>query len=242
MALMKLDAGTHMAEQGRLISCRISSLVLALFIKFFAGPLAMAIICFIVGLRGDVLRVAIIQVSTDRLSANRNCDFHHSCACKGLIASVGASALPKSMTSFMIAKEYGLHADVISTAKKERPEGAVHKFVFASQFFLIFFGYYTHKKGVERMALVQAKETCSMSYQVPTLTATNYPIWAIKVKSIFDTHGLLETVEPRALGEEPDAKKSKQALPFLFQAIPEDIVLQMSSHTDPKKVWDVLKS
>ncbi|XP_022001652.1 uncharacterized protein LOC110899085 [Helianthus annuus] len=92
------------------------------------------------------------------------------------------------------------------------------------------------------MAMIQAKETGSMSYQVPTLTSTNYPIWAIKVKSILDAHGLLETIEPRALGEDPDSKKSKQALAFLFQAIPEEMVLQMSSYTDPKKVWDGLKT
>ncbi|KAK9054599.1 hypothetical protein SSX86_025678 [Deinandra increscens subsp. villosa] len=91
------------------------------------------------------------------------------------------------------------------------------------------------------MAMVQTKEAGTMSYQVPTLTATNYPVWAIKVKSILDAHGLLETVEPRTLGEEPNATKSKQALAFLFQAIPEEMVLQMSSHTDPKKVWDGLK-
>ncbi|KAD7117301.1 hypothetical protein E3N88_04569 [Mikania micrantha] len=92
------------------------------------------------------------------------------------------------------------------------------------------------------MALVQAKEAGSMSCQVPTLTATNYPVWAIKVKSILDAHGLLETVEPRILGEEPDAKKSKQALAFLFQAIPEEMVLQMSGYNDPKQVWDELKT
>ncbi|GKF93283.1 hypothetical protein Tco_0280002, partial [Tanacetum coccineum] len=28
---------------------------------------------------------------------------------------------------------------------------------------------------------------------------------------------------------------------FLFQAIPEDMVLQMASYTDPKQVWDDLK-
>lgn len=92
------------------------------------------------------------------------------------------------------------------------------------------------------MALIQAKEAGSMSYQIPMLTATNYPVWAIKVKSILDAHGLLETVEPRNLGEESDAKKSKQALAYLLQAIPEEMVLQMSSHTDPKKVWDGLKT
>lgn len=92
------------------------------------------------------------------------------------------------------------------------------------------------------MAMIQSKEAGTMSYQVPILTATNYPVWAIKVKSILDAHGLLETVEPRTLGEEPETKKSKQALAFLLQAIPEEMVLQMSSHTDPKKVWDGLKT
>ncbi|GKC13722.1 putative zinc finger, CCHC-type containing protein [Tanacetum coccineum] len=85
------------------------------------------------------------------------------------------------------------------------------------------------------MAIVPVKEAGSMSYQVPVLTATNYPVWVVKVKSIMDAYGLWGTVEPRALGEEPDAKKSKQALAFLFQAIPEDMVLQMASYTDPKQ-------
>nr|GEX05535.1 putative zinc finger, CCHC-type [Tanacetum cinerariifolium] len=92
------------------------------------------------------------------------------------------------------------------------------------------------------MSLVPVKVAGSMSYQVPVLTATNYPVWAIKVKSVMDAYGLWGTVEPRALDEEPDAKKSKQALSFLFQAIPEDMVLQMASYTDPKQVWDGLKT
>ncbi|GKA64327.1 anticodon-binding aminoacyl-tRNA synthetase, class 1a, partial [Tanacetum coccineum] len=82
----------------------------------------------------------------------------------------------------------------------------------------------------------------SMSYQVPILTSVNYPVWSVKVKSIMDAYGLWGTVEPRGLGEEPDEKKSKQALAFLFQAIPEDMVLQMASYTDPKQVWDGLKT
>ncbi|GJR77107.1 putative zinc finger, CCHC-type containing protein [Tanacetum coccineum] len=81
-------------------------------------------------------------------------------------------------------------------------------------------------KKTIRMALVP-KEGGSMSYQVPVLTSTNYPVWVVKVKSIMDAYGLWGTVEPRTLGEEPDEKKSKQALAFLFQAIPEDMVLQM---------------
>ncbi|KAK9063459.1 hypothetical protein SSX86_017329 [Deinandra increscens subsp. villosa] len=92
------------------------------------------------------------------------------------------------------------------------------------------------------MAMVPVKEGGSMAFQCPALTPTNYPVWVVKVKSIMDAYGILEAVEPRALGAEPDAKKAKQALAFLFQAIPEEMVLQMASFTDPKQVWDGLKT
>jgi len=69
-----------------------------------------------------------------------------------------------------------------------------------------------------RRALVPAKEGGLMSYQVPVLTPTNYPVWAVKVKTIMDAYGMWETVRPRALGEEPNSKKKKKALTFLFQS------------------------
>ncbi|GJU56764.1 auxin efflux carrier component 5-like protein [Tanacetum coccineum] len=79
--------GLFMAKQDKLIACGTSLTVIAIVLKFFAGPAAMAISCIAVGLHGDVLRVAIMQ-----------------------------AALPQSITSFIYAKEYGLHADVLSTA------------------------------------------------------------------------------------------------------------------------------
>ncbi|XP_076918452.1 auxin efflux carrier component 5-like [Bidens hawaiensis] len=79
--------GLFMAKQEKLIACGTSMTVLAIVLKFFAGPAAMAISCIAIGLHGDVLRVAIIQ-----------------------------SAIPQSITSFIYAKEYGLHPDVLSTA------------------------------------------------------------------------------------------------------------------------------
>ncbi|KAG1330895.1 Auxin efflux carrier component 5 [Cocos nucifera] len=54
---------------------------------FSMGPAAMAIGAMAVGLRGDLLRVSIIL-----------------------------AALPQSISSFIFAREYGLHADVLSTA------------------------------------------------------------------------------------------------------------------------------
>lgn len=57
-----MDAGIFMALQEKVISCGPSLTVIGLVLKFIAGPAAMAISAIIVGLRGDVLRVAIIQV------------------------------------------------------------------------------------------------------------------------------------------------------------------------------------
>ncbi|KAL8166246.1 hypothetical protein V2J09_007745 [Rumex salicifolius] len=79
--------GMFMALQEKLIACGPSLTVFGMVLKFIAGPSAMAIGAIAVGLRGDVLRVAIIQ-----------------------------AALPQSITSFIYAKEYKVHADVLSTA------------------------------------------------------------------------------------------------------------------------------
>ncbi|KAL5058615.1 hypothetical protein RYX36_030219 [Vicia faba] len=79
--------GIFMALQEKVISCGTSLTIFGLVLKFIAGPAAMAISAIVVGLRGDVLRIAIIQ-----------------------------AAIPQSITSFIFAKEYGLHADVLSTA------------------------------------------------------------------------------------------------------------------------------
>ncbi|CAN1331436.1 Auxin efflux carrier component 5 [Linum perenne] len=79
--------GIFMALQEKLIACGPSLTVIGMVLRFIAGPAAMAIGSIAVGLHGDVLRVAIIQ-----------------------------AALPQSITSFIFAKEYGLHAEVLSTA------------------------------------------------------------------------------------------------------------------------------
>jgi hypothetical protein len=51
-----------MALQEKVISCGPSLTLFGLVLKFIAGPAAMAISAIVVGLRGDVLRIAIIQV------------------------------------------------------------------------------------------------------------------------------------------------------------------------------------
>ncbi|KAK9042615.1 hypothetical protein V6N11_017682 [Hibiscus sabdariffa] len=79
--------GTFMALQEKIVACGTNLTIFGMVLKFIAGPAAMAVGAIAVGLHGDVLRVAIIQ-----------------------------AAVPQSITSFIFAKEYGMHADVLSTA------------------------------------------------------------------------------------------------------------------------------
>jgi auxin efflux carrier family len=59
---MLIYSGIFMALQEKVISCGPSLTLFGLVLKFIAGPAAMAISAIVVGLRGDVLRIAIIQV------------------------------------------------------------------------------------------------------------------------------------------------------------------------------------
>ncbi|XP_022966048.1 auxin efflux carrier component 5 [Cucurbita maxima] len=81
------NMGIFMALQEKLIACGATLTIIGMVLKFIAGPAAMAIGSIAMGLHGDVLRVAIIQ-----------------------------AAVPQSITSFIYAKEYGLHPEVFSTA------------------------------------------------------------------------------------------------------------------------------
>ncbi|KAC9475832.1 hypothetical protein E3N88_45774 [Mikania micrantha] len=95
--------------------------------------------------------------------------------------------------------------------------------------------------GKEDAVIVPARETGSMSYQCPVLTNTNYQVWSIRVRTIMDANRLWEAVEP-TIGAVVDQRKSKMAFAFLFQAIPEDLVLQLAGYGDAKQVWDALKT
>ncbi|KAJ9557502.1 hypothetical protein OSB04_012116 [Centaurea solstitialis] len=79
--------GLFMALQEKIFGCGVMPAVLGIVLRFVVAPATMAIGSFAVGLRGDVLHMVIIQ-----------------------------AALPQAVSSFVFAKEYGLHANVLSTA------------------------------------------------------------------------------------------------------------------------------
>ncbi|KAJ0491189.1 hypothetical protein HanIR_Chr12g0561201 [Helianthus annuus] len=80
-----------------------------------------------------------------------------------------------------------------------------------------------------------------ITFQCPILTASNYTTWAIKMEAIMEAQGLWESVEP-AVGVAVDEKKSKTARAFIFQAIPEDLLMQVAKKKTAKEVWESLKT
>ncbi|OMO77452.1 Auxin efflux carrier [Corchorus olitorius] len=84
MAMFSL--GLFMASRPSIIACGIRLAVVAMAMKFMAGPALMAAASAAFGLKGESLRVAIVQ-----------------------------AALPQGIVPFVFAKEYNVHPDVLST-------------------------------------------------------------------------------------------------------------------------------
>ncbi|KAL6001620.1 Peptidyl-prolyl cis-trans isomerase NIMA-interacting protein 1 [Asimina triloba] len=86
MAMFSL--GLFMALQPKLIACGNSVATFAMAVRFLTGPAVMAAASIAIGLRGVLLRVAIVQ----------------------------QAALPQGIVPFVFAKEYNVHPDILSTA------------------------------------------------------------------------------------------------------------------------------
>nr|GEV07010.1 putative zinc finger, CCHC-type [Tanacetum cinerariifolium] len=61
------------------------------------------------------------------------------------------------------------------------------------------------------------------------------------MEAIMDAQGLWESIEPTA-SVAVDEKKSKMARAFIFQAIPEDILMQVAKKKTAREVWESLKT
>ncbi|KAJ9551625.1 hypothetical protein OSB04_015670 [Centaurea solstitialis] len=83
-----------------------------------------------------------------------------------------------------------------------------------------------------------SKEGSSLSFHVPMLNGTNYTVWAIRMKVILNVHQVWNTIDPGS----NDHKKNNIAIAVLFQAIPEDLILQVGTMSTSKAIWDAIKT
>ncbi|GKA86284.1 zinc finger, CCHC-type containing protein [Tanacetum coccineum] len=73
------------------------------------------------------------------------------------------------------------------------------------------------------------------------LKPSNYSLWAIQMQIILEANGLWEMIEPNEKTQ-ADNKKDKTAIAFLYQAFPEEQLLQITKHKTAKAIWDALKT
>ncbi|XP_066351663.1 uncharacterized protein [Miscanthus floridulus] len=82
----------------------------------------------------------------------------------------------------------------------------------------------------------------------PTLTATNYTSWSIRVQAIMEEQGWWEVVEPSegnsAAGAvtEALAGKDKKVRAHFFQCLSDKLLMQVAKKKTGKEVWDSLKA
>nr|GEY37490.1 zinc finger, CCHC-type [Tanacetum cinerariifolium] len=73
------------------------------------------------------------------------------------------------------------------------------------------------------------------------LKPPNYSLWAIRMQIILEANGLWEMIEPNEKTQ-ADNKKDKTAIAFLYQALTEDQLLQITKHKTAKAIWNALKT
>ncbi|GJZ84110.1 zinc finger, CCHC-type containing protein [Tanacetum coccineum] len=78
-------------------------------------------------------------------------------------------------------------------------------------------------------------------FQCPMLKGANYTTWAIRMQIILEANGLWEMIEPNEKTQ-ADNKKDKTAIAFIYQALPEEQLLQITKHKTAKAIWDALKT
>ena len=85
----------------------------------------------------------------------------------------------------------------------------------------------------------------------PTLTATNYTSWSIRVGAIMEEQGWWEIVEPpetdpatalTAAQTATQVTKDKKIRTHLFQCLSDDLLMQVAKKKTGKEVWDALKA
>ena len=82
------------------------------------------------------------------------------------------------------------------------------------------------------------KESSRTSIKFPMLTTSNYTVWCMRMKIALKVSEVWETIEPGI----KDEKKNNMAIAFLFQSIPEALILQVGDLDTAKGVWDAIKS
>nr|GEZ16377.1 zinc finger, CCHC-type [Tanacetum cinerariifolium] len=96
-------------------------------------------------------------------------------------------------------------------------------------------------EGKNKEIIVHKEVTSLSQFQFPILKSINYTVWALSIKTILWANGLLDVIEPSD-NAQLDIKKDMAATAYLYQALPEDMILQVASCNSAKKIWEALQT
>lgn len=91
------------------------------------------------------------------------------------------------------------------------------------------------------MEVFKSKEG-SVGLSYPMLTKSNYTAWSIKMKVNMQAHGIWGAIESKDSEAVVDDKVDKVAMTAIFQAIPEDILLNLAEKKTSKDAWTTIKT
>nr|GEY86422.1 zinc finger, CCHC-type [Tanacetum cinerariifolium] len=87
----------------------------------------------------------------------------------------------------------------------------------------------------------EVSTTSTPQFHCSMLKPSNYSLWEIRMQIILEANGLWEMIEPLETTQ-ADNKKDKTVIAFLYQALPEEQLLQITKHKTAKAIWDALKT
>ncbi|WJZ97479.1 hypothetical protein VitviT2T_016081 [Vitis vinifera] len=95
-------------------------------------------------------------------------------------------------------------------------------------------------EGDQSKTLAVVKPTvrgASIPSQYPTLSETNYGIWAVKMKIILRSLGVWSVIE----GGDTNDDKDQGAMVAISQAVPDDVMMAIAEKKTAKGAWDALR-
>ncbi|XP_076883237.1 uncharacterized protein LOC143531940 [Bidens hawaiensis] len=76
------------------------------------------------------------------------------------------------------------------------------------------------------------------AFQSPMLTATNYTVWAIRMKVLLNVHKVWDTIDLGAT----DDDKNNIAIALIYQSIPEATIMQVGNLESAREIWNAIKT
>ncbi|XP_078437674.1 uncharacterized protein LOC144708300 [Wolffia australiana] len=87
------------------------------------------------------------------------------------------------------------------------------------------------------MGVPRATGTLGVSTTFPTLSRTNYPLWAKRMKILLEAYGLWSAV----IEDDVPRMRDRLAMATIFGTIPEDLQLQLDEDKSSKETWETLR-